>query len=251
VKIILNGAYGRMGRHIAEIAETLPDIEVTAGIDKSTSSHPITFPVYKDPFQITETGDVIIDFSHPSAIPGLVEYAKVKRLPMVIATTGLSEHELDIITEASAHIPILRAANMSLGICLMHELVKRMTEVLGGTFDIEIIEQHHNQKSDSPSGTALALADSINSVLRKPGQLVYGRHGADSRREKDEIGIHAVRGGTVPGIHTVIFAGCDEILEITHTAQSRKVFALGAIHAARYITGKPPGMYDMKDVLQI
>ncbi len=251
MKIILSGANGRMGRQIAEIAETMPDIEITAGIDKSPNTYPAPFPVYKDPFEINEMADVIIDFSHPTAIPGLVEHARARRLPMVIATTGLTEYELGMIKEASAYIPILQAPNMSLGICLMHELVKRITEVLGDTFDIEIIEQHHNQKSDSPSGTAYALADSINSALPKPRQLVFGRRSAMGKRSKDEIGIHAVRGGTIAGIHTVIFAGCDEILEISHTAHSRKVFALGAIHAARYITGKPPGLYVMRDALQI
>ncbi len=250
MKIIINGVNGKMGRQLVRVIEDDPELKAVAGIDKNPDVFDYDFPVYENPYDLNEEADIIIDFSRPDAIPGLIDYAKDKRLPVIIATTGLAQEYLDIINQASSQIPILTAANMSLGINIMRDLVMHTSELLADSFDIEIIEKHHNQKVDSPSGTAFALAESINRGLEKPKEYVYGRYSSSEKRKSNEIGIHSIRAGTIAGEHTVIYAGKDEILEISHTALSRQIFATGAIFAAKFLVDKAPGLYDIKDALQ-
>ena len=248
-KLILHGCNGKMGRTVAGTAAADPDIRIVAGIDKYSDGKAGPFPVYEDFSRIAEKGDVILDFSSPSALSGLLEYAKKSGTPLVIATTGLSPRDLEQIRQASKDVAIFQAANMALGVNLMYELVRQAASVLGERFDIEIVEKHHNQKVDSPSGTAYALADVINEAFLNSRHYVFGRHSKTDKRSKDEIGIHSIRGGTIAGEHTVLFAGPDEILEITHSAHSRQIFALGALTAVKYLAGKKPGLYNMKDVM--
>lgn len=250
IRIIINGCNGKMGRVVSQIALEQPDIEVVAGIDRATEANNNPFPVYPSLSECPLGCDVIIDFSVPQALSSLLEEAVKRNIPLIIATTGHSDKDLQQIEKASNKIPIFKAANMSLGVNLMYELVQKAAQALGNSFDIEIIEKHHNQKIDSPSGTAYALADAINKVFLGSKNYVFGRHSKIDRRSPSEIGIHAVRGGTIVGEHTVIFAGSDEVLEITHTAQSKHIFAVGALLAARFITGKPCGIYDMQDLLK-
>jgi len=249
INIILHGCNGRMGQAVASAAAADPTVRIVAGVDKFPDAKNNNFPVYHSLEECSENADVIIDFSMPAALPLILDYAKKQNIPVVIATTGFSNDELDLITKTSNSIPIFRSANMSLGVNVMMELAQNAASVLGNLFDIEIIEQHHNQKLDSPSGTAYALADAINEALLNSKAYVYGRHSKHEKRSKTEIGIHAVRGGTIPGEHTVLFAGNDEVLKITHTAFSRQIFALGALRACKFITAKPPGLYGMKDML--
>jgi len=221
---------------------------IVAGVDTAVKED-AGYPVYTEPGQVKEKVDIIIDFSHPSALEGILKYAVEKSLPIVIATTGHSDAQKDLIINASKSIPVLLSANMSLGINLILDLAKRAAKMLQGTFDIEIIEKHHNQKIDAPSGTALAIADSINSAIPgKEMKYVYDRHSARQKRTTDEIGIHSIRGGTIPGEHSIIFAGNDEVIEIKHTAISRDLFAEGAVKAAAFLYGKPPGFYKMQDI---
>lgn len=250
MRIIINGCNGKMGRVLSQIASEQPDIEIVAGIDRVTEANKNPYPVYSSLSECPLDCDVIIDFSVPQALSGLLEEAVKRNIPLIIATTGHSEKDLVQIEKASSKIPIFKAANMSLGVNLMYELVQKAAQALGDSFDIEIIEKHHNQKIDSPSGTAYALADAINKVFLGSKNYVFGRHSKNDRRSPAEIGIHAVRGGTIVGEHTVIFAGNDEVLEITHTAQSKHIFAVGALLAARFIVGKSSGIYDMQDLLK-
>jgi len=239
-----------MGQVLSKVALEQPDIEIVAGIDRATEAKKNPFPVYSSLSECPLDCDAIIDFSVPQALPDLLEEAVKRNIPVVIATTGHSDKELLQIKESSNKIPVFKAANMSLGVNLMYELIQKAAQVLGNSFDIEIIEKHHNQKMDSPSGTAYALADVINKVFLGSKNYVFGRHSKSDRRSPSEIGIHAVRGGTIVGEHTVIFAGNDEVLEITHTAHSKHIFAVGALLAARFIIGKPCGIYDMQDLLK-
>jgi 4-hydroxy-tetrahydrodipicolinate reductase len=224
------------------------NMTIVAGVDATLKAEN-SYPVYTEPNQVKENVDIIIDFSHPNALNGILSYAMEKSLPIVIATTGHSEAQKDFIASASNSIPVLLSANMSLGINLMLDLVKRATKMLHGPFDIEIIEKHHNQKIDAPSGTALAIADAVNAAL--PGnemKYVYDRHSSMQKRTRDEIGIHSVRGGTITGEHTIIFAGNDEMIEIKHTAVSKDLFAEGALKAAAFLYDKAPGYYKMQDI---
>jgi len=248
-KIIIHGCNGKMGQVLAAAAKNDPDIKVAAGVDKYPDLVTHDFPVYPDFSELTDGADAVIDFSVPAALPSLLAYGERTKTPLVIATTGLSPRDLELIEEKSAYFPIFRSANMSLGVNLMYELVHRAASVLGDLFDIEIIEKHHNQKIDSPSGTAYALADSVNAAFLNSKHYTFGRHSKNDRRSANEIGIHAVRGGTIAGEHSVIYAGRDEILEITHSAHSKQIFALGALEAAKYIKNKAPGLYNMKDVM--
>ena len=244
-RIIISGCNGRMGRAIAErvFAREDESCTVVAGIDMNTK--PAEFPVFAKPADCTVEADVIIDFSNPSALPGLLEYAVEKNLPIVIATTGISEEGKALIDDAAKKIPVFFSANMSLGVNLLVELAKKATEVLGYDFDIEIVEKHHNQKLDAPSGTALMIADAIADGRH----YVYDRHSRRQKRERDEIGIHAIRGGSIVGEHDVIFAGSDEVITLSHSASSRGVFAVGAINAAIFLHGKQPGLYNMGNLI--
>ncbi len=237
-----------MGQVITRMAEQYSDLKITAGYD-ITDSGKNAYPVCTDLKKYEFHPDVIIDFSNPAALEGLIDYSVKNKIPAVIATTGLSQTQIKLLEKASHSIPVFFSANMSLGINLLIDLVKKAARLLEQNYDIEIIEKHHNQKLDAPSGTALAIADSINSVLAQKQEYVYDRHSRRKKRSKTEIGIHAIRGGTIVGEHSVIFAGSDEIIEINHTAMSKEIFGTGALRAARFLYGKAPGMYDMNDLI--
>lgn len=247
-KIILNGCFGRMGKVITEIVNENSQCTICAGVDYYATGES-DFPVYKTISQVKEQADAIIDFSNPSALSGLLEYAKTHKTPIVLATTGYSDEQIEQIKEASKSIPVFFTFNMSLGINLLTALSKRAAQILGNDFDIEIVEKHHNQKLDAPSGTALMLANSINEVFSDTLQYEYDRHSKRQKRPKNEIGIHSVRGGTIVGEHEVIFAGKDEVITLSHSAASRNVFASGAVRAALFLAGKPAGIYDMNKLI--
>ena len=246
--IILVGCNGKMGRVITALAEFDEDCKIVAGVDVSDSIEN-SYPVFTNAELCESSADVIVDFSHPSALSGSIALAKRKNIPLIEATTGLTDEQKNELFSASSEIPVFFSANMSLGINLITELVKKATKVLADDFDIEIIEKHHNQKIDAPSGTALALADAISEVLDNPPAYVYDRHSVRKKRTKNEIGIHAVRGGTIVGEHDVIFAGKDEFIEIKHQATSKEVFAVGSIRAAKFMKGKEKGLYNMNDLI--
>ena len=246
-KIILVGACGKMGGVIADIVNKRDDCEIVAGVDRFPKE--CTFPVYENLNNVSECADVIIDFSHPSALDDLLSYSKETNTALVIATTGYDEEQKKKISEASKISPIFFTYNMSMGINLLANLAQKATEILGSEFDIEIVEKHHNQKIDAPSGTALMLADAICEVTPNAMKYEYDRHSKREKRSKNEIGLHAVRGGTIVGEHEIIFAGRDEIITLSHSARSKEVFAVGAVNAAVYMNGKPAGMYDMKELI--
>lgn len=250
IKIVLHGCNGRMGRMITELVRNDADTEIVAGVDSYTG---VTndYPVYDSVEKCGVDADVVIDFSNAGAVDALLDYCTEKKLPVVLCTTGLSEIQLAKVQEASGETAILKSANMSLGINLLLKLLKDAAKVLGNAgYDIELVERHHNQKVDAPSGTALALADSVNEALNGEYHYVYDRSQVRQKRDEKEIGISAVRGGTIVGEHEVIFAGTDEVIEFKHSAYSRNVFAKGAVEAAKFLAGKEPGMYDMSDVIQ-
>lgn len=246
-KILLSGCFGKMGRVIADVVSRREDAVISAGVDLSDGS--ADFPTYHTLDEVTEPVDAIIDFSHPSALEGLLAFAREKRVPAVLATTGYSDAQIEKIKAASGETPLFFSFNMSLGINLLVELSKKAVSILGDGFDIEIVEAHHNQKIDAPSGTAVMLADGINEALGEPYSLIYDRHDRRKKREKKEIGMHAIRGGTIVGEHQVIFAGRDEIITLSHSARSKEVFAVGAVSAAVFMHGKPSGLYNMKDLI--
>ena len=248
-KVLLSGCAGRMGRVITDLAAEDDGIEIVGGVDLIVPEHS-AYPVWKSIGECTQEADVIIDFSSPKVFDEILDYAVKTGTALVICTTGLDERQAGRIGDAAKEIPVLRSANMSLGINLLIKLLKQAAPVLSGAgFDIEIVEQHHNRKKDAPSGTALALADSINDACDGKYHYRYDRSQVYEQRAKDEIGISAVRGGTIVGIHDVLFAGTDEVIELKHTAYSRAIFAKGAIAAAKYLTGKPAGFYQMSDVI--
>ena len=247
--IIMNGCNGRMGRMITDIANKDTDVQIVAGID-AYDKVANDYPVFTNIFDCNVDADVIIDFSTASAVDDLLKYAVEKKIPVVLCTTGLTSEQLDNVQKASEKVAILKSANMSLGINTLMKILKVATEVLAiRGYDIEIVEKHHNQKLDAPSGTALALADCINQVLNNEYDYTYDRSSRREKRPEKEIGISAVRGGTIVGEHEVIYAGIDEVIEIKHTAYSRAVFAKGAVDAAKYLASKETGMYNMADVL--
>lgn len=251
--IILTGCNGKMGRAVTNSVAETDGFEIVCGIDVFTEER-YGYPVFASPSlisdEITKKADVIIDFSNPSALAGLLEYAVKNSLPAVICTTGLNESQINLIRTAAEKIPVFFSANMSLGVNLVCELAKKAAAVLGNAYDIEIIEMHHNQKIDAPSGTALMIADSIKEELDDSVKYEYDRHSKCEKRTKNEIGIHAVRGGTITGEHQVIFAGHDEIISISHSARSKELFATGAVNAAGFIYGKDAGLYNMSDMLR-
>lgn len=248
-KIILNGCNGKMGQVITRLVKDDEEAEIVAGIDINTDIEN-SYPVYKEPSDFTGEADVIIDFSHPSCLSKLLEYAKSRNLPIIVSTTGLSKEQKDEMCGTSNVVPVFFSANMSLGINLLINLAKTATKLLEGSFDIEIVERHHNLKIDAPSGTALAIADAIDETLSYPAEYVYDRHSVRKKRKNTEIGLHSVRGGTIVGDHDIIFAGTDEVIELKHSAHSKEVFAVGAIRAAKFMKGKCPGMYNMDDLIE-
>ena len=246
--IAICGACGHMGRVIADIIAGRDDCTVTAGIDKITQQY-ADFPIVDAPDKLPAKPDVIIDFSHPSTLDGLLGYCLDNGVPLVIATTGYSEEQITQIKKAAESIPVFFTFNMSLGINLLAELAKKAASVLEGQFDIEILEKHHNQKLDAPSGTAIMLADAINDTLNEKCSYVYDRHSLRAKRSKTEIGMHSVRGGTIVGEHEIIFAGRDEVITLKHEAHSKSVFAVGSVNAAIFLSRKPAGLYAMNDML--
>ena len=247
VKIILCGACGKMGGNVLSLLENDPEAQAVCGVDLYPRE--IGIPVYKTFGEIQEEADVIIDFSSPVGLQERLDYAKAKGLGVVLAATGFTKEDLEMVAEYSKEVAIFKTANLSLGVNLMQALCKAAAEVLGDAFDVEIVEKHHNLKKDAPSGTALMLADTVNEAFDNQKHYVNGRDGIVGAREKSEIGIHAVRGGTIVGEHEVIFAGEDEIITISHSARSKRVFAVGAIRAAKYLSQKEAGMYEMKHLL--
>lgn len=246
---MLHGCNGKMGRMITEIVKGEENAVIAAGVDAFTEV-PNDYPVFDSVEKCDIDVDVVIDFSTAKAVNSLLDYCVEKKLPVVLCTTGLSEEQLKKVEEASKEIAILKSANMSLGINLLLKLLQSAAKVLAPAgYDMEIVERHHNQKLDAPSGTALALADSLNDALDREYHYVYDRSQVRQKREKKEIGISAVRGGTIVGDHEVIFAGTDEVIEFRHSAYSRSVFAKGAVEAGKYLAGKAAGMYDMGDVV--
>ncbi|WP_302625805.1 4-hydroxy-tetrahydrodipicolinate reductase [uncultured Eubacterium sp.] len=249
VHVIMHGCNGKMGRVITNLAAQDDNVEIVAGIDAYTGVAN-EYPVFSSIKECTIKADVIIDFAVTAAISDLLDYAVETQTPVVICTTGLSAQQLEKVNEASKKVAILRSANMSLGINTLMKLLRTATEVLADRgFDIEIVEKHHNQKVDAPSGTALALADCMNQVLDNEYDYTYDRSTVRKKRNKKEIGLSAVRGGTIVGEHEVIFAGIDEVIEIKHTAYSKAIFAKGAIDAAKFLAGKEAGIYNMADVI--
>ena len=249
VKILMNGCNGHMGQTITGICKADNECEIVAGVDKYDGIAN-TYPVFDSIEKVDVDFDVIIDFSNAAAVDSLLDYSVAHNKPVVLCTTGLSDEQLAHVDTASKQVAILRSANMSLGINTLFDLCKKATQVFADAgFDIEIVEKHHNQKLDAPSGTALALADAINEELDNSYEYCYDRSQKREKRPVKEIGISAVRGGNIVGEHEIIFAGLDEVITIKHTAYSKGVFGKGAVEAAKFLANKPAGLYDMKAVI--
>lgn len=248
-RIIMHGCNGQMGHTISKLVANDPQSTMVAGIDLNTTQH-FDYPVFTSLEACNVEADVVIDFSIARAVEPMLQHAIAKNLPVVVCTTGLSEDQISLVKNSATQIPILFSANMSLGINLLVSLVQKATEILApANFDIEIVEKHHNQKVDAPSGTALYIADSINETLNNEYDYKYDRSSERIKRPKKEIGIHAVRGGSIVGEHQVIFAGKDEIIEINHMAHSKDVFAVGSINAAKFLGKQAAGLYNMGHVI--
>ncbi len=248
-KIIMHGCNGHMGQVISGICEADPEVEIVAGVDLNTEEKN-GYPVFASIAECNVAADVIIDFCNVKAVDALLDYSEERSVPVVLCTTGLSEEQVSRAHAIADEVAVLKSANMSLGINTLMDLLKKATTVFAEAgFDIEIVEKHHNQKLDAPSGTALALADSVNEVLDNEYTYTYDRSQKMKKRSKKEIGISAVRGGSIVGEHDVIFAGLDEVITFSHTAYSKSVFAKGAVEAAKFLATKKTGFYDMKDVI--
>ena len=248
-RIIMSGCNGAMGRTIANIVEEDAEAKIVAGVDV-TDAGDRSFPVFKSIADCQVEADAIIDFSTPKILDDLLDYSKEKKVPVVLCTTGYSEEQLVKIEEAAKETAVLKSANMSLGINTLMKLLQEAAKVLATEgFDVEIVEKHHNQKLDAPSGTALALADSINEAMGNRYEYIYDRSQRRQKRDKKELGLSVVRGGTIVGEHDVIFAGTDEVVTFSHTAYSKAVFAKGAVSAAKFLKGKETGRYEMADVI--
>ena len=249
VRIIMHGCNGKMGQVITGLVADDPNAQIVAGIDIA-DNRDNGYPAFTDIKKCDVAADVIVDFAAAAAVDALLDYSVEKQIPVVLCTTGLSDEQLARVKESSKKVAILKSANMSLGINTLMKLLKDAANVFAPAgYDIEIVEKHHNQKVDAPSGTAIALADSINEARGGEYEYVYDRSQVRKKRDKKELGISAVRGGTIVGEHEVIFAGIDEVIEFKHTAYSKAVFAKGAVEAAKFLAGKPAGMYDMADVI--
>lgn len=246
LKVIVNGCFGKMGRVLTKCIEQDPDLELVCGVSPSQKEK-TSFKVFSTMSDISKKCDVIIDFSHHLALDDVLSYALNTKTPLVIATTGYNEEELNKIKDASNIIPIFHSSNMSLGVNVLLKLVREATKLLDD-FDIEVIEKHHNKKVDAPSGTAVMIANAVKDVLPTI-EYNYGRYGREAKRNQNEIGIHAIRGGTIVGEHNVIYAGHDEVVELKHIAQSKDIFAKGSITAAKYLVNQNPGYYNMDNLL--
>lgn len=251
VKVIMHGCNGKMGQVITRMAGEDPDLAIVAGVDMRAEARN-DYPVFADIADCDVEADVVIDFSNAAAVDHLLDWCAGKQMPVVLCTTGLSEAQLARVEETAGRTAVLKSANMSLGINLLMKILKDAAKVLAAEgFDMEIVERHHNQKVDAPSGTAIALADAMNGALAEDYSYVYDRSRERKKRDRQEIGISAVRGGTIVGEHEVIFAGEDEVIEFKHTAYSKALFAKGAVAAAKFLAGKGPGRYDMSDVIRL
>jgi len=250
VKLLLSGCNGHMGRAVAALCQSEPGVEVVAGFDVLGPAE-LEFPVFSSPACFLGRGDVLVDFSSPAALDGLLDFSRATGTPLVLATTGYSPEQTAQIAAAALEVPVFRSANMSLGVNVLLELVKKAASVLGGSYDIEIVERHHRRKADAPSGTALMIADAAAGACGHEKEYVFDRHDVRRPRDQAEIGISAVRGGTIVGEHEIIFAGHDEVLEIKHTALSREIFAQGALEAAKFMAAViQPGLYDMSHLVK-
>ncbi len=249
IRIIISGILGRMGGRLLEVCFEEKNLLVVAGIDKSSGTL-AGIPIYSAFSDCAEKADVLVDFSHPDLTDPLTAYCQKTNTALVLCTTGHTKKQLTQIRKLSAEVPVFQSANMSLGVALLNDLVRRAAVVLQNDFDIEIIERHHSGKIDSPSGTALMLANAINEVAAGKYTPVYNRHERAQRRDPAEIGIHSIRGGSIVGQHEVLFAGNDEILTLTHSATSRNIFAVGAVAAVRFLSHQPPGLYNMESMLK-
>ncbi|MBE6728234.1 MAG: 4-hydroxy-tetrahydrodipicolinate reductase [Ruminococcaceae bacterium] len=247
-KILLIGACGKMGHAVANCAADDSNVQIISGIDISEAA--LGFPVYRKFNDIKVIPDVVIDFSNPALLDSILEFCTANNVPAVLATTGYSDEQIEKIKQAAKSIPVFFTFNMSLGINLLCSLAKKAASVLGDAFDIEIVEKHHNQKLDAPSGTAIMLANAINEEFGETKQYEYDRHSKRQKRPKNEIGIHSIRGGTIVGEHDVIFAGHDEVITLSHSAGSKAVFAAGALKAAKFLATQAQGLYDMADVVK-
>lgn len=247
INVLLNGSSGKMGKVITALSINFPKLKIVAGVDRIISD--TDYPVYNNIFDCKEKTDVILDFSRPDSLDTLLDYAKTNKTALVLCTTGYNEEQLLKIKDYSKEIAIFRSANMSLGVNIINNILKKVSSLLYKDYDIEIIEKHHNQKVDSPSGTALLLANTIKGAIPEETNFIYGREGI-SKREHKNIGIHAVRGGTIVGEHEIIFAGQGETIEIKHSAISREVFAVGALKACEFMCSKPSGFYTMDNMLE-
>lgn len=249
IRIVLNGCGGKMGKMVTECAKNFKNVEIAAGIDKYGCES--SYPVFKTAAELNVDYDVLLDFSRADALNDLITLTEKTKKPLVICSTGFSDEQISLINEKSKTLPLFRSGNMSVGINLINALLRKVAPILYGNYDIEIIEKHHNQKVDAPSGTALLLADTIKDSLKDETKYVYGRQG-HAKREQNEIGIHAIRGGGIVGDHDVIFAGTGEVIELNHKAISREVFAVGALKACEFMaTISTPGLYDMDDVINL
>lgn len=247
IRILIQGIHGKMGRTLCELIGSREDCCVAAGVDPRSAQSNV--PVFASISQVNVPCDVLIDFSSPSALPAAAAWCAQHKVPYVVCTTGLAQEHLALLTELSHTVPVFRSANMSLGVNLLMELAKQANAVLGTQFDIEIVEKHHHNKLDAPSGTALMIGDAIRAASPVPYHYVYDRHESHAKRDVHEIGMHSVRGGSIVGEHEVIFAGPDEVITLSHSAASRDVFASGAVRAALFLCGKSAGIYEMKDLI--
>lgn len=248
-RVIMHGCNGKMGRFITNLIKEEADVQIVAGVDTYQEVEN-DYPVFASLSACNVEADVVIDFSNAKAVDDLLDCCEERKLPVVLCSTGLSEEQLERVKKASEKTAVLKSANMSLGINMFLDILPKMVQLLAPAgFDVEIVEKHHNQKLDAPSGTALALADSMNEAMGNSYEYVYDRSGERKKRDKKEMGISAVRGGSIVGEHEIIFAGADEVIEIKHTAYSRGLFGKGAVEAAKFLAGKPAGMYDMRDVI--
>lgn len=243
INLLLCGCAGKMGAAVRNIVSERRDCQIVAGVDRVPAQ--LGFPVYQDIGDVAEPVDVVVDFSHPTALESILQYCNANHTAAVLCTTGYSPEQVQAVEEAAVELPIFYSRNMSLGINLLMELAKTAESVLGEGFDVEIVEAHHNQKLDAPSGTALMLADAVNQVRDGNMKYTYDRHSQRKKRESGELGIHSIRGGTIVGEHQVIFAGKHEVITLSHSAQSKELFAVGAVNAAVFMAGRGPGLYDM------
>lgn len=254
INVIIHGYLGKMGQTLKRLIDQRDDMQIVCGIDiglagKEDLTGENGTVLCSKPEQFKGEADAIIDFSNHAAVKEILYYAKEWQIPCIVATTGLTEDELAFLNESSENVAVFRSANMSLGINLMAKALQLMTPFVEKDFDMEIVEMHHNMKKDAPSGTALLLADKINEVCEEKKEYIYGREGGNLAFDRKQMGIHALRGGTVAGEHKVIFAGPDEIIEVRHLALSREIFAHGALAAAEFMAGKGPGLYSMDDLI--